>query len=316
MFMKSAITALFALAATANQVAGQTQNATAAEVALVEANMQQAGLIPGLLSQDEVDLEATLDVSFGSNMISIGQEIAATETQSAPTVTVHPLSGTDDFESSQLYTVMLVDADVAGTDNQVANQTFHWLANGVSVGADGALDFGIASTAIDYVGPGPLEGTGPHRYVLLMVEQDAGFTAPAEFSSFGAHPLRQYLETEDLGEVRAANFFVVSGPGATTVSVQPTTSVDPATVVVVATSATTTGTATEASSTVVTSTGAQTGSMSMGTASASSTRTGASTGAASGTSTAPANGAVSGKVNGVWTVGAALVGAAAGVLLI
>jgi hypothetical protein len=41
MFMKSAITALFALAATANQVAGQTQNATAAEVALVEANMQR-----------------------------------------------------------------------------------------------------------------------------------------------------------------------------------------------------------------------------------------------------------------------------------
>jgi hypothetical protein len=30
------------------------------------------------LSQDEVDLEATLDVSFGSNMIMTGQEIAAT----------------------------------------------------------------------------------------------------------------------------------------------------------------------------------------------------------------------------------------------
>jgi hypothetical protein len=38
----------------------------------------EAGLVPGLLSQDDVDLEATLDVSFGSNMISIGQEIAAT----------------------------------------------------------------------------------------------------------------------------------------------------------------------------------------------------------------------------------------------
>jgi hypothetical protein len=167
--------------------------------------------------------------------------------------------------------------------------------------------------SIDYVGPGPLEGTGAHRYVLLLVEQESGFNAPTGLT-FGAQSLRQYLDTEGLGEVRAANFFTVEN-GQATVSVQPTTSVDPATVVVVATSATTTS-GTQASSSVVTSTGAQTGSNSMGTASASSMRTGSATGAAAGTSSAPANGAMSGKVTGAWTVGAALVGAAAGVLLL
>ena len=161
--------------------------------------------------------------------------------------------------------------------------------------------------SIDYVGPGPLEGTGAHRYVLLLIDQEDDFTAPTGLT-FGARSLSAYLDTEGLGEVRAANFFTVEN-GQATVSVPATTSVDPATLVVTASTVTTTS-GTQAQSTVVTSTGVSTAarSNSMGTASM--------TTGAPGTTSAPANAAMAVKATGIWTVGAALVGAAAGALLI
>ncbi len=64
-----------------------------------------------------------------------------------------------------MYTVMMVDANQVGTDQNQTAQTRHWLVN--TVGLSGSGPYGInysgSKAVTDYAGPGPAEGSGSHR---------------------------------------------------------------------------------------------------------------------------------------------------------
>ena len=164
--------------------------------------------------------------------------------------------------------------------------------------------------SIDYVGPGPLEGTGPHRYVVVLVVQEQSFTAPADVTTFGAYSAQQYLSTSGLGPVVAANYFVVEN-GASTVAVSSTSAVNTATVVAAV------STSSQASASSAASSAASGASSSMmGSASGSNAATSASRTSAPATTSSAGNSGFVVKANGGWTVGAVLMGAAMGALLI
>ncbi|WVN90092.1 uncharacterized protein L203_105327 [Cryptococcus depauperatus CBS 7841] len=69
--------------------------------------------------------------------------------------------------SSTLYTVIMVDADIVGTDESKTPQTRHWLVNSATFSAGSTAPYAVnwtGSTSItNYAGPGPESGSGPHR---------------------------------------------------------------------------------------------------------------------------------------------------------
>jgi len=74
-------------------------------------------------------------------------------------------------------------------------------------------------TAItNYAAPGPIAGTGPHRYAFLMFAQPESFQAPSNLSTAGTPPSHWYVENyvEETGlQLVAASFFTVSNGDAT-----------------------------------------------------------------------------------------------------
>lgn len=74
----------------------------------------------------------------------------------------------------------------------------------------------------DYAGPGPAEGSGPHRYTILVYLQPESFQAPANLSTagtpLGTMFLNSYVDDSGLGNLVAANYFQVEN-GQATVSV-------------------------------------------------------------------------------------------------
>jgi phosphatidylethanolamine-binding protein (PEBP) family uncharacterized protein len=72
--------------------------------------------------------------------------------------------------------------------DQSAGQTRHWLVNGVKLSGDSApysLTYNDGTAVTDYGGPYPAEGSGPHRYTILLLPQYENFTAPSDLSSTG-----------------------------------------------------------------------------------------------------------------------------------
>ena len=109
-----------------------------------------------------------MNVSFSSNdNVEPGTPLAADAVSSAPTLTV---VGASNFSASfdnedQKFTVAMVDADIVGTDES-GNQTRHWLANNVELSGEEDDVYGLNFTTApitNYAGPGPAEGSGPHR---------------------------------------------------------------------------------------------------------------------------------------------------------
>lgn len=72
----------------------------------------------------------------------------------------------------------MVDADVVGA--AADSNTRHWLVNGVTV-TSGTISNSTGNAPEPYMGPLPAAGSGKHRYVLLVYEQPANFSNPAEF---------------------------------------------------------------------------------------------------------------------------------------
>ncbi|KAJ9118763.1 hypothetical protein QFC22_003984 [Naganishia vaughanmartiniae] len=293
MFAKSFTAALVvaSLSAFAQNTASEMQ------LAGVKANFQQAQLVPQFLPT--FNPSALLNVSFGSDNVEPGTPLAATAVSSAPTLTVIPASNFSSAypEATTMFTVAMVDADIVGTDES-GNQTRHWLANNVALttGENGAFGLNYTTDPItNYAGPGPAEGSGAHRYVLLFIDQPSTFTAPADLSEpntpLGTFNFQNYLSSTGLGPIVAANYITVEN-GVATVTVASTSAVQSSTLVAAA--ATSSGASSAMSS----------GASSMGSAShsGSSSATKAASSAASAASSAVASASATAAKSGANTL--------------
>lgn len=69
-------------------------------------------------------------------------------------------------ETGSLYTLIMTDPDAPSRTNPTFREYQHWLVVNIP---DNAIDKGDMLTA--YVGSGPPEGTGLHRYIFLLYKQ-------------------------------------------------------------------------------------------------------------------------------------------------
>lgn len=224
--------AALALALPALAQSASNSSASAVEIEGLQANFKQAELTPQLLGTFQP--EALLSVTFGSGTISTGDKLDQTAVASSPTLTVTPASNAT-FASGQLYTIVMVDADIVGTDESTTQQTRHWLVNSASLSTDAApyaVNWTGSTSITDYAGPGPASGSGSHRYVIVVYEQPATFSPPANLSQAGTPlstmSLSGYVSESGLGNVVTANYFQVEN-GQSTVTVSSTTAVDSST---------------------------------------------------------------------------------------
>lgn len=253
-FTAAAVTSVV-LAAFAN--AQNSTNATSPQLGIeaIEAHFANAHLVPDLLAT--FDPVAVMALSYdGVGDISPGQQLTKTQVSPTPSLTLTPANSTVKFEGT--YTLVMADADVVGHDE--SEQTRHWLVNGVTV-TNNAVSTDAGTAITKYAGPAPAEGSGSHRYVILLYTQPTSFTAPEGLNTpdvgVSTFNLGEYVKNSGLGSLVAGTYINVQ-EGTPTASVS-------------ATSAVVTSTLPAAQSSAASSSGSASGSASAASGSASST---------------------------------------------
>jgi phosphatidylethanolamine-binding protein (PEBP) family uncharacterized protein len=193
-----------------------TANSTQFQIEVIEANFQNAGLVPSLLNT--FDPVALLNVSFNNvGLVAPGQNLTISDVKDAPSLQV--IAANASVVLNGTYTLAMVDADIVGSNE--TSQTRHWLANNVTINGT-SLDFKDAKNITAYAGPDPAAGSGPHRYVVLLYTQPGNFTPPSNLSSstpVGSYNFPAYVNSTGLeGPVAGFYFQVEQGVASASIS--------------------------------------------------------------------------------------------------
>lgn len=242
-FTAALVSVALATLATA-QNSTQTNN-TQVGIEAIEAHFSQSGIVPSLLTT--FDPVALMSVTFdGVGEISPGQALTKDQVAPTPGISVTPANST--VQLSGNYTLVMADAGPVGTDES-QGQTRHWLVNGATLNGTDPLNVstssGIAIT--NYAGPAPAQGSGAHRYVILLYTQPASFTPPGNLSTAGVavsvFNLADYAKSTGLGAIVAGTYITVE-EGAASFTPSSTAPVVTSTLPVPQTSGTSSGSAT------------------------------------------------------------------------
>ncbi|KAH8306179.1 hypothetical protein KR018_003492 [Drosophila ironensis] len=160
--------------------------------------MDTAGIIPDIIDVKPAS-KATITYPSGAQ-VELGKELTPTQVKDQPTVEFNADAGS-------LYTLLLVDPDAPSREDPKFRELLHWLVinipgNKVSEG----------QTIAEYIGAGPREGTGLHRYVFLVFKQNEKITSEMfvpKTSRTGRVNVkaRDYIQKYNFGAPVAGNFF-------------------------------------------------------------------------------------------------------------
>lgn len=137
------------------------------------------------MSLDSFDPLVQLNARFLSSgeEASFGNTLTPVDAQGKPSIEVLPFPKEDSIPSSLLgktaYIVM-TDPDAPSRENPEWAEFCHWIARvRLPSSKDGAeivhnAKEGTFSEIVEYAGPAPPEGTGKHRYLLLLLQGAEG----------------------------------------------------------------------------------------------------------------------------------------------
>ncbi|KAL1409629.1 hypothetical protein Q8F55_003625 [Vanrija albida] len=206
-----------------------------ADIAGLEENFKNALLDPLL---PKFDPQGIITGSWPPNTtLTPGTQVPQTAANNFPELGVAAAADASAFNPTAFYTAALVDAGNVNTNLTGATQTLHWLINSLHVNTTSSpykLNYLNGTTIVEYAGPAPPSGDGPHRYVFLLFNQPSDFAAPAGFNNTNTpvqnnFDLAEYQTNAKLGDVVAANYFVVEN-GEATASLTATTAVNSSTI--------------------------------------------------------------------------------------
>jgi phosphatidylethanolamine-binding protein (PEBP) family uncharacterized protein len=195
-------------------ILAQSTNDTGLGLEAIEAHFEQSHIVPDLL--ESFDPSALLTVNYeGVGGISPGEALTEDQVGTIPTVSVTPANSSVSLSGN--FTIMMVDADIVGTDES-GGVNRHWLENGVTIsGTSLANSSAVAIT--QYAGPGPAAGSGPHRYVILLYSQPQTFQAPSGLTGpvpgVNKFNLSTYVQESNLGPLVAGMYYTVEVGNAT-----------------------------------------------------------------------------------------------------
>ncbi|KAH8367448.1 hypothetical protein KR200_005920 [Drosophila serrata] len=145
-----------------------------------------------------------IQVTYGDgNAVKQGNELTPTQVKDEPSVTWEGLAG-----ESDLITLLMVDPDAPSRQDPKFREILHWSVVNIP-GSDLSKGQSVAA----YVGSGPPEGTGLHRYIFLLYRQTGKIeidtptipnTVRAGRLNFNA---RDFAAKHGLGNPIAANYY-------------------------------------------------------------------------------------------------------------
>uniref|UniRef100_A0A7E4W060 Phosphatidylethanolamine-binding protein n=1 Tax=Panagrellus redivivus TaxID=6233 RepID=A0A7E4W060_PANRE len=145
-----------------------------------------------------------LKVAFDSGSeASLGNILTPNDVKNAPIEVSWPA------KSERLYTLVMIDPDAPSRANPSRREFLHWLVVNIPGGA-----VSLGDTLAEYVGAGPPEGTGLHRYVFIVYLQDGRLTDYSighisKYTSSG-RPMfmaQKFADKHELGAPIAGNFY-------------------------------------------------------------------------------------------------------------
>ncbi|KAG5685018.1 hypothetical protein PVAND_014221 [Polypedilum vanderplanki] len=162
--------------------------------------LREEEIIPDVLQTlPEIDF---LSVFYPSNAkVELGNVLTPTQVKDKPKITFKA-------EEDAYYTIVMTDPDAPSRKEPSRREFRHWLVVNIP-----GNDISNGETIFEYIGSGPPQGTGLHRYVFLLFKQKNGkidFEGPyvSNFSSLGrpSTSTRDLVKKYDL-ELKAANFY-------------------------------------------------------------------------------------------------------------
>ncbi|XP_037953957.1 protein D3-like [Teleopsis dalmanni] len=119
--------------------------------------MDKNGIIPDIIDAAPKE-RAQIKYPSGA-VVELGNELTPTQVKDQPEVTWNA-------ESGVLYTLLMVDPDAPSRQDPKYREVCHWLV--INIPGDKVAK---GQTVVEFVGSGPPEGTGLHRYIFFVFKQ-------------------------------------------------------------------------------------------------------------------------------------------------
>ncbi|XP_050341435.1 phosphatidylethanolamine-binding protein homolog F40A3.3-like isoform X1 [Bactrocera neohumeralis] len=160
--------------------------------------MDSSGIVPDII---DIKPKGLLQVNYPSGVkVELGKELTPTQVKDQPTVSWGA-------EDDALYTLIMVDPDAPSRAEPTLREILHWLV--INIPGNKVAE---GQTVAEYIGSGPPEGSGLHRYVFLVFKQP-GKIESAKFIPKTSREGRVKVTTRDsiakhnLGDPIAGNFY-------------------------------------------------------------------------------------------------------------
>uniref|UniRef100_A0A1Y1N6P1 Phosphatidylethanolamine-binding protein n=1 Tax=Photinus pyralis TaxID=7054 RepID=A0A1Y1N6P1_PHOPY len=143
-----------------------------------------------------------LTATFANNVkVNDGNELTPTQVKDPPSVQWNA-------DPNKFYLLVMTDPDAPSRSKPDFREWHHWLVGNIP-----GLDVEKGEHLSEYIGSAPPEGTGLHRYVLLVYEQQGQITFDeprlTNTSANGREKfsIRKLAQKYNLGEPIAGNFY-------------------------------------------------------------------------------------------------------------
>jgi len=145
-----------------------------------------------------------VEIRFGGNKVDLGKPLTPTQVKDAPTHIAWP------HEAGALYTLIFTDPDVPSRTAPDRREFQH----GLWVNIPGN-DLAKGDTLAEYIGSGPPDGSGLHRYAFLVFKQ-SGRLDPTSVQPFQSRTTAtnrigfstaEFVKKHGLGKPIAGNFY-------------------------------------------------------------------------------------------------------------
>ncbi|KAJ3283652.1 hypothetical protein HK104_010285 [Borealophlyctis nickersoniae] len=158
--------------------------------------LRKGEIIPDVISDFKPTVVVTAACAKGP--INYGNEFEVSDMQFPPSV-----SWVSSEPGSPLHLLVMVDPDAPSRDHPKNRLYRHWAVANIK-----GDDIATATELTPYMPPAPPEGSGPHRYVLLLFRQPGDqpmtFDVPKERGKWNATAFKEEYGVVPVG----ANWFV------------------------------------------------------------------------------------------------------------
>lgn len=167
----------------------------------LEAAMKEHGIVPSIIDSAPTS-SAGVFYTTGKALMNHGNELKPSQVQEQPDVVAWKA------QPNTLYTILMIDPDAPSRADPKYGDGLHWLV----VNAPG-MDISKGETFAEYVGSGPPQGTGLHRYILLVFAQNSKLTLnrpkinKQSIEGRISFKTKQFIKENNFGVPIAGNFF-------------------------------------------------------------------------------------------------------------